>query len=177
MEGINHSSRERHSWSDRKGREGWNGIKTFCPPSDRKELCPDHVPLHPSGLFNRGTARPAIALCAHWQHSIIRPRQLQPSTPNDWRIRRARDRETRPPLRSTPPCSSVSPRGEYSRARSRAQERQGYWELIGGRASFESRQARRFGYISPWTAHFHPLFLLVLFIFSDKYLPRFDWSC
>lgn len=114
MEGINHSSRERHSWSDRKGREGWNGIKTFCPPSDRKELCPDHVPLHPSGLFNRGTARPAIALCAHWQHSIIRPRQLQPSTPNDWRIRRARDRETWPPLRSTPPCSSVSPRGGQS---------------------------------------------------------------
>lgn len=65
-----------------------NGIKTFCPPFDPKELCSDHSPPSqlsvpppqpPLRAFQAAAPRPAFVLCTHWQHSIIRPRQLQPA--------------------------------------------------------------------------------------------------
>lgn len=192
MEGINHSSRERHSWSDRRG--GWNGIKTFCPPSDRKELCPDHhVPLHhhhhlsPSpGLFNRGTTtrRPAIALLCplaalHYSANVNYSPAARLTTEEFDVAATARH----PPLRSTPPpppVSSLSLPVADSWARSRA------GELMGGKGEFGNRggKVEAFDsniYLSIRGVRSNPirLFLLVfLFIFIPVNIcTRFDWSC
>jgi len=98
MEGINHSCRERLSWSDRGVR---NGIKTFCLPFGSQGtllLANQHTLQHVSfaslslsSLFPSFFLSISIylsisflshpsftTLCTHRQHSIIRPRQLQP---------------------------------------------------------------------------------------------------
>lgn len=88
MEGINHSSRERHSWSDRGRKRDKNVLSPFGSqgtllwPFATLSLC------HPSG-FSCGTTassiRPLCPLAAlHYSTTSITA-----CAPNDWRIRRA----------------------------------------------------------------------------------------
>ena len=150
MEGINHSSRERHSWSDRGRKRDKNVLSPFGSQATLlwpfATLCP--VPLPPFGLFKRAPPRPAFALCAHWQHSIIRPRQLQPArlTTEEFDVlpRRAAlwDSSYLPPpfffvcvLLLCLFLLRFCPVGQSSTLSSGPPA---YWELIGGRVSFES---------------------------------------
>lgn len=121
-----------------------NGIKTFCLLLDRKELCSDRSPPSPSATlraFHAAPPHPAFALCAHWQHSIIRPRQLQPARLT------TEEFDVPPPPRDTEPLRSslflrlpsCSPVGQSSTLSSGAPT---YWELIGGRVSFESAESK-----------------------------------
>lgn len=140
MEGINHSSRERHSWSDRGRKRDKNVLSPFGSqgtllwPFATLSLC------HPSG-FSCGTTassiRPLCPLAAlHYSTTSITA-----CAPNDWRIRRAAAAARHGPLRSSLflRLSSCSPVGQSSTLSSGAPT---YWELIGGRVSFESTKSK-----------------------------------
>lgn len=193
MEGINHSSRERHSWSDRRGGGVKRDKNVLSPFGSQGTLPwpPRSSPPPPPPLPFPGPFQPRH----HHASSSHRPFVPIGSTPlfghvNYSPAARLTTEEfdvaataRHPPLRSTPPSppvSSLSLPVADSWARSRA------GELMGGKGEFGNRggKVEAFDsniYLSIRGVRSVPirLFLLVfLFIFIPVNIcTRFDWSC